>query len=147
LGQSSQIVVKEAEDKEPLRSGIAYLAPPGYHLLIEPDRSFSLSVDARVNYSCPSIDVLFESAAHVFGESLIGVVLTGANKDGAQGLKIIKEHGGLAIVQNPESAEARSMPQAALAAVSADYVVDLEQLAPLLVQLSTVGENAYGANG
>ncbi len=134
LDQASQLTVKEAEDKEPLSSGTAYLAPPGYHLLIEPDRTFGLSVDARVNYSCPSIDVLFESAAEVFAESLIGIVLTGANADGAQGLKIIKERGGLAIVQNPENAESAAMPKAAISATQVDYVVNLEQIAPLLCQ-------------
>ena len=101
LNKMSGIVVTEAEDKEPLCSGRVYLAPAGYHLLIEADRSFSLSVDPRVNYSCPSIDVLFESAAEVFAESLIGIVLTGANSDGAHGLKRIKDRGGLAVVQYP----------------------------------------------
>lgn len=136
LNQSSKITVKEAEDKEPIYSNTAYLAPPGYHLLIEAERIFSLSVDERVNYSCPSIDVLFESAAKVYGESLIGIVLTGANADGAHGLKTIKEHGGLAIVQNPVTAENPAMPKAALAAVDADYVVDIEQIATLLVKLA-----------
>lgn len=135
LNQASLLTVKEAEDKEPLQPGVAYLAPPGYHLLIEPDRSFSLSVDARVNYSCPAVDVLFESAAEAFGESLIGVVLTGANSDGAQGLKAIQARGGVAIVQNPETAEAALMPQAALAAVETDYIVELAQIARLLVKL------------
>ena len=92
LTQASRITVKEAEDKESLCPGTAYLASPGYHLLIEPDRSFSLSVDERVNHSRPSIDVLFESAAEVFGETLIGIVLTGANADGAQGSGIQRRH-------------------------------------------------------
>lgn len=143
LNQASKITVKEAEDKEPLCSGTAYLAPPRYHLLIEQNRTFSLSVDARVNYSCPSIDVLFESAAHVFGRRLIGMVLTGGNADGAQGLKTIKQHGGLAIVQNPKSATAEAMPRAALAATQADYVADLAGLASLLLQL-TMRDEANG---
>ncbi len=146
LNGVSSISVREAEDKEPLQPGIAYLAPPGYHLLIDPDRSFSLSVDGRVNYSCPSIDVLFESAADVFHESLIGIVLTGANSDGALGLKAIKERGGLAIVQNPETAESPAMPKAALAAVAADYVLDLEEIAPLLVKLAGQKGEFYGAD-
>jgi two-component system, chemotaxis family, protein-glutamate methylesterase/glutaminase len=136
LNQIGALTVKEAEDKEPLCSGHAYLAPPGYHLLIEDDQTFSLSVDPRVNYCCPSIDVLFESAADAFGESLIGIVLTGANGDGSRGLKAIKARGGVAIVQNPETAESRYMPQAALAVTVVDYVVTLEELAPLLMQLS-----------
>ena len=136
LNQLGSLIVKEAEDKEPLRSGHAYLAPAGYHLLIEDDRTFSLSVDDRVNYCCPSIDVLFESAADAFGKSLIGVVLTGANGDGSRGLKSIKARGGAAIVQNPKTAESRYMPQAALEATVVDHVVTLEELAPLLMQLS-----------
>ncbi|UVT14473.1 MAG: chemotaxis protein CheB [Nitrospira sp.] len=147
LNHASRIAVKEAEDKEPLSPGTAYLAPPGYHLLIEPDRSFSLSVDERVNYACPSIDVLFESSAEAFDESLIGIILTGANADGAQGLKAIKKYGGLAIVQNPESAEHPAMPKAALAATDVDYVVNLEQLTPLLLQLTAQEAEAYGTNG
>lgn len=136
LDRACHIAVKDAEDKEPLVAGTAYLAPPGYHILIEPDRSFSLSVDPRVNHSCPAIDVLFESAAEAYGPSLIGVILTGANGDGARGLKAIKAAGGLAIVQNPGSAEAGAMPRAALAATQVDHVVELEQLAHLLLRLT-----------
>jgi len=146
LNRMSEIAVSEAEDKEPLCAGHAYLAPAGYHLLIESDRSFSLSADARVNYSCPSIDVLFESAADAFQESLIGVVLTGANADGAQGLKAIKARGGLAIVQNPATAESPAMPQAALRATPVDYIADLEELAPLLMRLSAFREELDGAS-
>lgn len=143
LNRISSITVKEAEDKESLRQGTAYLAPPGYHLLIEPDRSFSLSVDEKVNYSRPSIDMLFKSAADAYAETLIGVVLTGANGDGAKGLKAVKQLGGLAIVQNPKMAEASFMPRAALeAAVTVDHIANLERIAPLLIQLSE-GE-AYG---
>ena len=147
LDKISKLKVKEAEGKEPLCSGYAYLAPAGYHLLVEPDRSFSLSVDDRVNYSCPSIDVLFESAAEVFSESLIGIILTGANSDGAKGLKAIKKKGGLAIVQNPATAESDSMPKAALATTKADYIVNLGQLAPLLQQLTAQQGETYGTNG
>jgi two-component system chemotaxis response regulator CheB len=143
LDRMSEIAVSEAEDKEPLRAGHAYLAPAGYHLLIEADRSLSLSVDPRVNYSCPSIDVLFESAADVFSESLIGIVLTGANADGAQGLNAIKTRGGLAIVQDPQTASATAMPRAALVATAVDHVVDLERIASLLIQVSAL-EEAYG---
>ena len=142
----SGIAVSEAEDKEPFCAGHAYLAPAGYHLLIESDRSLSLSVDQRVNHSCPSIDVLFESAADVFAESLIGGVLTGANADGAQGLKAIKARGGLAVVQNPQTASALAMPRAALEATPVDHVVDLGRIAPLLIQMSAL-EEAYGTAG
>jgi two-component system chemotaxis response regulator CheB len=146
LNRMSGIAVSEAEDKEPFCAGHAYLAPAGYHLLIESDRSLSLSVDQRVNHSCPSIDVLFESAADVFAESLIGVVLTGANADGAQGLKAIKARGGLAVVQNPQTASALAMPRAALEATPVDHVVDLGRIAPLLIQMSAL-EEAYGTAG
>jgi len=147
LNRLSALAVSEAEDKEPLCAGHAYLAPAGHHLLLESDRSFSLSVDPRVNYSCPSIDVLFESAADAFEESLIGIVLTGANADGAQGLKAIKARGGLTIVQDPQTAQAAAMPRAALAATAVDYLVDLSEIAPLLLQIVTMREEVYGAAG
>lgn len=147
LNQVSRIAVKEAEDKESLSSGTAYLAPPGYHLLIEPDRSFSLSVDERVNHARPSIDVLFESAAEVFGGTLIGIILTGANADGARGLKTIKEYGGLAIVQNPEEAENPTMPKAALTATEVDYIVSLQQLTTILFQLTAQEATIHDTNG
>jgi two-component system chemotaxis response regulator CheB len=133
LDRISPITVQEAEDKEPLQAGHAYLAPAGYHLLIEADSTFSLSVDSRVNYCCPAIDVLFESAADVFGRALIGVVLTGANSDGAIGLKAIKDRGGLAIVQSPRTAESDAMPRAALAATPVNHILELDQIAPLLM--------------
>ncbi len=147
LNQLSPLTIKEAEDKESLCAGTVYIAPPGYHLLIESEHSFSLSVDERVNHACPSVDVLFESAAIAYGASLIGVILTGANSDGALGLKAIKAGGGLTIVQNPQTAEAPAMPQAALAIASAiDYVVELKQLAPLLLHLVQPKGAAYGTS-
>lgn len=135
LGQHSALRVKEAEDKEALAAGTIYMAPPGYHLLIDPGPSLSLSVDPPVSFSRPSVDILFESAAVVMGRRAIGVVLTGANADGAAGLALIKKKGGTAIVQDPETAEACYMPRAALAATAVDYVVDIGQVAPLLVSL------------
>jgi two-component system chemotaxis response regulator CheB len=146
LNGMSRIAVSEAEDKEPFCAAHAYLAPAGYHLLIESDRSLSLTIDERVNYCCPSIDVLFESAANVFGQSLIGIVLTGANADGAQGLKTIKTRGGLALVQDPQTAASTAMPRAALEATPVDHVVTLERIAPLLTQISTRNE-VYGTAG
>jgi two-component system chemotaxis response regulator CheB len=144
LNQMSRIAVSEAEDKEPLCAGHAYLALAGYHLLIESGFSFSLSVDPRVNHCCPSIDVLFESAADVFAESLIGIVRTGANADGAQGLKAIKARGRLAVVQDPRTAEAIFMPRAALEATAVDHIVDLERIAPLLMRISARWEEIHG---
>jgi two-component system, chemotaxis family, protein-glutamate methylesterase/glutaminase len=143
LNARTKIAVSEAEDKEPFCAAHAYLAPAGYHLLIESDRTLSLTVEERVNFSCPSIDVLFESAANVFAQSLVGIVLTGANADGAQGLKAIKASGGLAIVQDPQTAAAMAMPHAALQATPVDHVLPLERIAPLLIQVSARSE-AYG---
>ena len=136
LDKISKITVKEAEDKEPLRPSHAYLAPAGYHALIEEDKTFSLSVDEKVNFSCPSIDVLFESAADAYQKKLIGVILTGANHDGAAGLRKIKQYGGLAVVQDPDDANAPIMPKAALSTTDADYTVTIKELPSLLIQLT-----------
>jgi two-component system, chemotaxis family, protein-glutamate methylesterase/glutaminase len=135
LDRATAIVVKEAEDKEPMHSQTAYVAPAGYHLLIERDGTLSLSLDEKVNFCRPAIDPLFESAADAFGPGLIGIVLTGANADGAKGLIRIKEQGGYAIVQNPRSAQSPCMPQAAIDAVRVDKVLDLEHVASFLARL------------
>ncbi|MEI6420815.1 MAG: chemotaxis protein CheB [Lentisphaerota bacterium] len=133
LDSMSKLKVKEAEEKEKLKPGTAYIAPPNYHLLVEYDETLSLSVDERVNFSRPSIDVLFESASDVFGNALIGIVLTGASGDGSAGLKRIKDAGGLTVVQDPRTAEVSTMPEAAIAAVGKpDHVLSLEDIAKLL---------------
>lgn len=132
LDQHSSLPVKEAEDKEQLMPGVVYIAPAQYHLLIERDRTFSLSIDDKVNYSRPSIDVLFESAAQVYGPRLIGLILTGANADGAAGLAQIKARGGLTVVQDPGTAEVSYMPQAAIDASQVDHILDLAGIAKLL---------------
>lgn len=106
--------VKEAEDKEPVRPGVIYFAAADHHLLVEADHRLSLSRDEAVLYSRPSIDVLFASAADAYGTELLGIVLTGANSDGAEGLRAIVAQGGAAWVQDPSTAEATAMPQAAL---------------------------------
>lgn len=134
LNRISAVQVKEAEEKEPLKAGCAYIAPADYHLLVERDQTLSLSVDEKEMYSRPSIDVLFESAAYVWTSALIGVILTGANSDGAKGLALIKEKGGATVVQNPETAEHDTMPRAALA--SADYVLELADIGELLRTLT-----------
>lgn len=148
LSSISAIKIKEAEAGELIKPGTIYFAPPAYHLLIERDRTLSLSVDPRVNYSCPSIDVLFESAADAYADTLIGVILTGANEDGSEGLRLIKDRGGLTVVQNPLTAKSPFMPQSALSIVKADFVADLEDIAPLLLEffpsLKTNGEKIYG---
>jgi two-component system, chemotaxis family, protein-glutamate methylesterase/glutaminase len=135
LNQKCQLTVKQADEKENIQPCVVYIAPPNYHLMIEDDRTFSLSIDARVNYARPSIDVLFETAADVYGAALIGIILTGANSDGSAGLKKIKQRGGLAIVQDPETATIDAMPKAAIAATAVDYVLRLEQVCPFLVKL------------
>lgn len=147
LNRACSMSVKEADDKETLQPGTAYLAPAGYHLLIEPDKSFSLSVDEKVHYCRPSIDVLFESAADVYGKSLMGIILTGANTDGSHGLKCVKQKGGITIVQNPETAEASYMPKAAIEAVAPDYILNLEQIAPLMTKLCKGESYGTGTKG
>jgi two-component system chemotaxis response regulator CheB len=135
LDEQTRLRAKEAEDKESLVPGVAYVAPPNYHLLVEADETLSLCAGERVNFSRPSIDVLFESAADAFGPDLIGVVLTGANQDGAMGLARIKQLGGVAIVQSPDSAKAQAMPRAALGATPVDHVLDLQDIAAHLNRL------------
>jgi two-component system chemotaxis response regulator CheB len=127
LGQHTRWPVSEAEDKETIRAGQVYLAPPGYHLLVDGDR-FALSTEAPVGGSRPSIDVAFESVAESLGPRAIGVVLTGANDDGAAGLAEIVRRGGVAVVQDPATAEKRAMPQAALTAAPSAIVVPLDAL-------------------
>jgi len=130
-----KINVRQINDKTSLEPGFAYFAPPNYHVMIEEDMTFSLTLDPHVNYSRPSIDVVFESASDIFGENLVGIVLTGANKDGSQGLSIIKNRNGLAIVQDPETASVDTMPLAAIASTKVDYILKLEVIADMLVQL------------
>jgi two-component system chemotaxis response regulator CheB len=126
--------VADAEDKDPLEPYRIYLAPPDYHLLVE--RGWlSLSIDERVHYARPSIDVLFESAAESYGDAAIGIILTGANDDGAAGLAAIKRAGGVALVQDPETSERRRMPEAALAATHADAVLPLDEMPKFLYGL------------
>jgi two-component system chemotaxis response regulator CheB len=122
LSAHCRIPVKEAEDKEPIQAGTIYVAPPNYHLLVEPSRKLSLSMDEPVLFSRPSIDVLFESAADSYGTSVAGVILTGANSDGARGLRAIAAARGTVLVQEPASAEASAMPQAALEACPTAHV-------------------------
>ena len=123
-------------DKEPILPGRIYLAPADYHLLVEPTH-FCLSVDDPIRYARPSIDVLFESAADAFGREAIGIILSGANSDGSEGASKIKARGGRIIVQAPGTAEAPQMPQAALSCIDPDYILPLDQIAPLLLQLTS----------
>ncbi len=131
-----RIAVKEAEDKEPAVAGVVYFAPSDYHLLIEADGSLSLSSDELVNHSRPSIDVLLESSADAFGAGLAGVVLTGANHDGALGLKAVVDAGGVAIVEDPQGAYASAMPEAALRAVASARVLTIDGVTDYLLSLA-----------
>lgn len=130
--KTCRLLVKEAEDKEPLSPGTIYFAPAGYHLLVERDHAAALSSDEPVNHSRPAIDVLFETAADAYGAGLTGIVLTGANHDGASGLAAICAAGGDAIVQDPRSAEVPAMPAAALAACPSARTMTIEQIATYL---------------
>jgi len=126
--------VSEPGDKDPVEPSHVYVAPADYHLLVDGGR-FALSVDARVQFARPSIDVLFESVAEAYRDRAIGIVLTGANEDGAAGLAAIKRNGGVGIVQDPTTAMKKLMPEAALAAAEADAVLPLEEIAPFLYGL------------
>jgi two-component system chemotaxis response regulator CheB len=134
LGAVTRLRVCEADDKDGLRAGTVYVAAPDYHLLVDRG-SLSLSTDEPVQFARPSIDVLFESAAESYRERCVGVVLTGANDDGARGLARVVELGGTAIVQDPTEATRDEMPLAALAAVPGARVARAAEIAPLLVEL------------
>jgi two-component system, chemotaxis family, protein-glutamate methylesterase/glutaminase len=127
--------VKEVEDKEFIVPGVVYLAPPDYHMLVEPDRSFALSQDEAVNFSRPSIDLLLESAAIAYRERLLGIVLTGASQDGAAGLQRVRALGGQAWVQDPDNADSPAMPASAIAQAGADRIMDKATLARALAGL------------
>lgn len=135
LQGATRLRVLEADDKMPIARGNVYVAPPDYHLLVERD-ALALSVDERVQFARPSIDVLFESAADAYGDSVIGIVLTGANADGAQGLAAIKSAGGVAVVQRPDEATKREMPDAAIAATNADAILSLDDIGKFVYGLT-----------
>ncbi len=131
--------VVEACDKENIRKRSIYFPPPDYHLLIEPGYTLALSRDEKVNFSRPSIDVLFESAADVYGEKLIGILLTGANHDGANGLYYIHQKGGFTIVQEPAEAEVNTMPLKTLELFQPHRILKLKQIASILWELTRAG--------
>ncbi len=135
LNDICELEVKEAEANEPILPGFVYFAPPGYHLQVEDNYIFSLSVEKKLNFSRPSIDILFETAAWIYKNQLIGIVLTGANSDGANGLKTIKEFGGMTIVQNPCHATSPIMPRFALKAVKPEIRSNIEDVAAQLYKL------------
>lgn len=130
--------VLEARDKTTVEAGTLYFATPGYHLSVEQDRSFSLSLEDRVHYSRPAIDFLFESAADAYGPGLAAVLLTGANRDGAHGLAQVKRSGGLTIVQDPDEAQVATMPLAALDIHQPDHILPIRGIGRLLVELERI---------
>lgn len=129
--------VVEAQDKQPIQPGTIYFAGPGYHLSIEDDRSFSLSCEAPVHFARPAIDILMESAADVYGEALAGILLTGANYDGADGMCRIRERGGLTIVQDPDEAQSSTMPLEAIRRCAPHLVLPLAGIRTVLPLLET----------
>lgn len=138
LDRHGPLPVREAEDKTALRPGCVHVAPAGYHVLVEPGH-LELTTEAEVRFSRPSIDVAMETAAHAYGDRAVGVVLTGANEDGAAGLAEIRRLGGVAVAQDPATAERAAMPAAAIAAAEPQHVVGLDEIAPLLVGLASDG--------
>lgn len=132
FGNRTRVPVQEAQPHAPVAGGCIHFAPPGYHLLVEGDHTFSLSCDPPVLFSRPSIDVLFESCAEAYGERLAGFVLTGANEDGARGLATIKALGGLTAAQEPSEAAHPAMPEAAVRVACPDFVLPLAGLRSLL---------------
>ena len=135
LAQRSGHDVCEPGDKDPIAPGRVYVAPPDYHLLVEPD-GFALSTEAAVHFSRPSIDVLFDSAADAFADRLVAVILTGANADGAYGIERVRRRGGLTIAQDPDTAERRDMPAAAIATGAVQKVLALDEIGPYLVRVA-----------
>jgi two-component system chemotaxis response regulator CheB len=133
LDNNCKLKIKEADEKEQIEKGTVYIAPPNYHLLIEKNKTFSLTVDERVNFARPSIDVLFETAAEAYKDRLIGIILTGSSNDGTAGLKKIKEMGGLTIAQDPSTAESSYMPASAIASVPVDHILPLNGILDLLI--------------
>ncbi len=132
------IPVKEADDKELIAPGTLYFAAPGYHLSVESDFTLSMSQEEKVYHSRPSIDILFDSAAQAYGPRLAGVLLTGANSDGAMGLLQVKSCGGMTVIQDPKQAQASAMPEAALARQSPDFLLPLTDIGQLLVALEGI---------
>ncbi len=135
LQRIAHLHVKDASDKEPIVPGSVYLAPAGYHLLVE-QGSFVLSVDARVNHARPSIDVLFESAAEAYQQELVAILLTGTGRDGVAGLEAVERLGGTTIVEDPSSAIRPELPRAALQEIHPTHVIALERMPALLTRLS-----------
>jgi len=128
LSVNSSIPVKEPLDKEPIKDGIIYLAPSNYHIITDPGFHFSLSVEETVNHSRPSIDILFETAAEVYRDRCIGILLSGANSDGAKGMEKIKNAGGITVIQDPQDCEMQAMPNACLRLFKPDFILNADKI-------------------
>lgn len=139
LGSALALPVREPMDKEDLQPGHVYVASPDYHLLIERDRSFSFSSEPPVSFARPAIDVLMTSAADAYGPALVGVLLTGANADGAEGMAAIRARGGVTLVQAPADAEVPTMPEAAIARCRPDHILPLKDMPQMLLRLAHGG--------
>ena len=137
LQSKCKIQIKQADEKENIQSGFVYIAPPDYHLLIESDRTFSLSSDEQVRYSRPSIDVLFETAAIVFKETLVAIILTGANNDGSGGIVEVEKYGGLTIAQDPAEAQFPFMPKAAIETKAVEHIWKLSEIQNFLLKITS----------
>ena len=137
IAAKTQIPVKEVEDKVALEAGNIYIAPSDYHLLFEKNQLLSLDISEKINYSRPSIDVAFESASDVYGKSLIGILLSGANADGTDGLIAIKKNRGTTIVQKPETADMPFMPNSAIEHSSPDYILDIAAILKMITAINT----------
>ena len=141
LSPHTPLPVQTVEDKHAIVPGTVFVAPPDYHLLVD-NGSFALSTDERVQHSRPSIDVLFDTAAFAYGADVVGVLLTGANVDGAAGLRVIRDRGGHTLVQDPTEAERDTMPRAAIAAGAAEEILPLSRIGGALVRHCAVGASA-----
>jgi two-component system chemotaxis response regulator CheB len=137
IARMTSLCVVEPCDKEEIQAGHVYTAPANYHMLMERSGSISLSVDERVNWSRPSIDVLFESGARVMGKSVVGILLSGANADGVEGLRMIRAGGGMTIAQDPESSAMPLMPKSAVTAGVADKVLSADQIGEFLLAVGS----------
>jgi len=137
IAVKTSVPVKEVEDKIPLLPGSIYIAPSDYHLLFEKNGLLSLDTSEKINYSRPSIDVSFESAADAYGNSLIGILLSGANSDGTEGLKAIKNTGGQTVVQDPKDADIPFMPRNAVQHTNPDYILHAEEIGTLITMINS----------
>jgi two-component system chemotaxis response regulator CheB len=132
LSARTDLPIKEVEEKEPILPGILYVCPADYHVLLEKNHSFSLDYSERIHYSRPSIDVSFRSAADIYGPGVIGLLLSGGNADGAEGLQYIQEKGGVTVVQDPSTADVPYMPQQAVSGMKVDLIVPAEGLPAII---------------